>query len=383
MLKRGPKWGDLFFLTWIDEGPGPDVKQRVQRAYDEIGEALRPDRDVVLQERIYGSCRFADEILEARKSACDQRSVPLELPPTFIEGSSPTGAEWTGVQIVGARTQGATSKPVLSLHGTPCGQSVTGRDADYLSLSDVARAIPHCNGSSPEEVTRLTFSTAVSLLESSGWMFDDVVRTWFYLDDILEWYDRFNHARNQSLQKLGVFDLKKGGHLPASTGISGRSAWGTPCTLDLLALRPRADSGLSISRLFNPKQNEAPEYGSAFSRGQTVATRSASYIFASGTAAIGEDGRSLHGGDFTQQTETTIDTVESLLSSAGAGLGDIVQGTAFIKYSNDEAELRRILELKGLGDSALLVTVADVCREDLLFELDATAVLPAKRIGNG
>jgi hypothetical protein len=37
--------------------------------------------------------------------------------------------------------------------------------------------------------------------------------------------------------------------------------------------------------------------------------------------------------------------------------------------------LNRILQLRGLEDLPLVCTIEDVCRDDLLVELDATAVI--------
>jgi hypothetical protein len=49
----------------------------------------------------------------------------------------------------------------------------------------------------------------------------DVVRTWFYLNDILSWYPEFNQARNAVYRELGLIPGHDGGsrRLPASTGI--------------------------------------------------------------------------------------------------------------------------------------------------------------------
>ena len=63
------------------------------------------------------------------------------------------------------------------------------------------------------------------------------------------------------------------------------------------------------------------------------------------------------------------------MASGGAVFDDICQASAFIKFPEDVERLRRILKLRGLEDLPLVCTIEDICREDLLVELDATAVI--------
>ena len=133
---------------------------------------------------------------------------------------------------------------------------------------------------------------------------------------------------------------------------------------------------MDARKLCNPSQNEAPEYGSSFSRGLELNTGSCRYLLVSGTASIDDHGSSVHPDDFGKQTERTLDTVETLLRVGGAGFGDVRQATAFVKRQDDIAELRDILARRGMDQLPVVCTVGDVCRDELLFELDATAVIP-------
>jgi enamine deaminase RidA (YjgF/YER057c/UK114 family) len=166
--------------------------------------------------------------------------------------------------------------------------------------------------------------------------------------------------------------------LPASTGIFARNARGGWCVLDLLAVRSSNGRPIDVRRLFNPRQNEALEYGSAFSRGLALTTRSCRYLFVSGTASIDDHGSSVGAGDFEGQTERTLDTVASLLETGGADLTDIRQATAFVKRREDVATLRQLLDRRGLDQLPVVCATGDICRDELLFELDATAVVPRR-----
>ncbi len=101
----------------------------------------------------------------------------------------------------------------------------------------------------------------------------------------------------------------------------------------------------------------------------------------SGTASIDEHGNTVHPGDFDCQARRTLDNVESLLASGGAVFDDICQASVFVKHLEDVERLHRILKLRGLDNLPLVCTIEDICREDLLVELDATAVIARPAAG--
>ena len=242
-------------------------------------------------------------------------------------------------------------------------------------VESLARLLPAKARLRPADETREALLLAEEILRDHDWSFSDVRRTWFYLDDILSWYDDFNVARNQVFESLGLLNGSSKSVIAASTGIRGRNARGHRCTFDLLATRPVAGRELSVERLRNPLQNEAPEYGSSFSRGLIITTDSCRCFLVSGTASIDEDGNTVHPGDFDSQARRTLDNIESLLASGGAVFDDICQASAFVKRQEDVERLNRILRLRGLENLPLVCTIEDVCRDDLLVELDATAVI--------
>jgi enamine deaminase RidA (YjgF/YER057c/UK114 family) len=368
--------GDLTFLTWTPDTGSDSTASLVRDAYQEIA-ALLSDRRVLLHERIYGDLRAAESILSERKEVLGDLGERAGVPPTFVEGAPCNGSEIAGVHAIVARADQDKSE-LLEWQDQVCGRLVQGSDARYLYLSDLSRLIPNRSQLTPVEETRKTFELVDEVLGRQSWSFLDVCRTWFYLHRILDWYDDFNQIRNQAFTKNGLFSNSCPRPIPASTGIYGRNLGGSWCTLDLLAIRARQGSRLEVQRLSNPQQNEAPEYGSAFSRGLCVTTESCRYVFVSGTASIDDHGASVHFGDFERQAEQTIDTVASLLAAAGAGLDDICQGTSFVKHKCDVPSYERIIDRRGLGELPVICTIGDVCRPELLFELDATAVLPPK-----
>ncbi len=369
-FSNGP--GDLVFLTWRPDNPSPSAAEVVQ-AYAEMAEALDRTGAVTLQERLFCQISAVNSILDARGWS-PARVWPV--PPTIVEGAPCEGSGLAGVHIVGARPRNDEVPRVVTYGDESCGLEVAGSEAVFFALSDVGRLLPNDPERQPAEETREAIHLAEALLTARQWSFRDVRRTWFYLHDILDWYDEFNIARNREFDRMGLPRSGSGAMLPASTGIFAENPRGGWCVLDVLAVRSSNGYPLDARRLVNPQQNEAPEYGSSFSRGLELNTRSCRYLLVSGTASIDDHGSSVHEHDFRRQTERTLDTVETLLREGGAVLGDLRQATAFVKRHDDVSELRDILTSRGMNQLPVVYTVGDVCRDELLFELDATAAVP-------
>jgi len=63
------------------------------------------------------------------------------------------------------------------------------------------------------------------------------------------------------------------------------------------------------------------------------------------------------------------------LKQEGAGLGDICSATVFIKHPKHAEIFYEIAAARGLENFPCVCIVADVCREELLFEMDAEVVV--------
>lgn len=134
--------------------------------------------------------------------------------------------------------------------------------------------------------------------------------------------------------------------------------------------------------------NEAFHYAkpSSFSRGIRVDLNGATFLYISGTASIDEHGLTVHAGDFRAQTLRTYHNVKGLLAAEGATWRDVVKTTVYIKdiaRHYDEFNLLRAAFLAAEGaDAPYPASVgvqATLCREDLLIEMDALAILQSPR----
>jgi len=95
--------------------------------------------------------------------------------------------------------------------------------------------------------------------------------------------------------------------------------------------------------LSNPGQQDAFQYGSAFSRGALIRQPDISLIQVSGTAAIDAKGRSLYPGDVRAQIDCTFDKIAALIGQEGADLTDIAAACVFIKRPEDARFIRSAL----------------------------------------
>jgi len=133
--------------------------------------------------------------------------------------------------------------------------------------------------------------------------------------------------------------------------------------------------------------NEAYAYArpSSFSRGLRVPIGPVTLLLISGTASIDEQGQSVHIGDFRAQCWRTYRNITRLLESEGATWHDVVRCTCYLR--DIERDYRDFNEVRTaffdwLGLDPLPASTgiqARLCREELLVEIEAMAVLPAGR----
>jgi enamine deaminase RidA (YjgF/YER057c/UK114 family) len=197
----------------------------------------------------------------------------------------------------------------------------------------------------------------------------DVVRTWFYLDRILDWYDAFNHVRTCFFAEQEVFD-----HLvPASTGVGGKNGGGAALVADAVAVQPKNDR-IEIQAVPSPLQCPALEYGSSFSRAVELAAPDHRRLVISGTASIEPGGETVHVGDIGKQVALTMDVVQAILRSRSMDWGDVVRGVAYFKNGRDLPLYDTYCSSKGLPDFPFASVQGDICRDDLLFEIEVDAI---------
>jgi len=230
-------------------------------------------------------------------------------------------------------------------------------------------------GLGPEDLSASRPGQTVRALENLQWVLaeagfglDDVVRTWFFLDDILSWYDEFNRARTKLYSGVKF----RTGSLPASTGIGAKNPAREALTLAAWAFRPLCKNSYA-EEVASPLQCPAPAYGSSFSRALEISTNGGRQLFVSGTASIALEGKTLWTGDVRKQVDLTMEVVEAILRSRGFSLKDLSRATAYFRRRTDAPVFAEWLAARGLAKLPVVTTECDICRDDLLFELEGEA----------
>jgi enamine deaminase RidA (YjgF/YER057c/UK114 family) len=239
-------------------------------------------------------------------------------------------------------------------------------DADYCLLAGV---LPTDSAEDRGSQTVSCFQQIETALHQAGMDFSQVVRTWFFLDDLLDWYDDFNAARTRFFQSRGVFDRL----IPASTGIGACNSAGMALAAGVLAIRPRHDR-VHIEEVLSPLQCAATKYRSSFSRAVEVAFPDRRMLIVSGTASIAPDGESMFTNDVAKQIHLTLDVVEAILRSREMDWQDTVRAVGYFRDIEAFPVFEACCRERGIPKLPMVPAHAIVCRDDLLFEIELDAI---------
>jgi len=205
-----------------------------------------------------------------------------------------------------------------------------------------------------------------------------LIRIWNYVPEINasagseERYRLFNSARQSAFRKSGRAIQ---GSVPAACALG--SPAGSPISVYFLAARR------SPRTIENPRQTSAYHYPPKFGKHSPTFSRACIFggplhanLFISGTASIvGHE--TIHRGNAAAQTRETLANIHALLDEANriAGSGrysmESLKYKVYVRHAADLGAVKGVLSRELRADS-LLYLQADVCREDLLMEIEAT-----------
>ena len=146
--------------------------------------------------------------------------------------------------------------------------------------------------------------------------------------------------------------------------------------MDVLALQtdgPERARATAIRR--SPRQDSSFSYGSSFSRGMAIEIEGRRTVHISGTASINAAGASTYLGDAEHQSLDTLMSIAAILKDQGGSLNDIKSATLFCKSRESYDAWERATQLLGIPPIPKVCVIADVCRGDLLVEMEAVAVI--------
>lgn len=246
------------------------------------------------------------------------------------------------------------------------------------------------------EQAKFAFDAIKKILDVENLEFSDIVRQWNYIENIViveskEGTERQNYQIFNDIRSIyyETADFKLG--YPSATGIGMKNGG---IIIDFIAMEN--SKSVSIIPLKNPKQVDAHKYsqnqlvGDAlkevsqkttpkFERGKAVSIDNYHMIYISGTAAIlGED--TIPEDNVERQTVITIENIQELISIENLrnhGVkGDLHPKSisylrVYVKNKEKIPAVKMICE-QYFPHVPSLYLVADVCRDNLLVELEGT-----------
>lgn len=319
-----------------------------------VGEGLPAALDPA---RILGELRFGEDLDSAGDLPCLHVRAPTLWP----------AQAWRALWVA--------DKPVMTgAHGR-----VRYRHTDQLLFGtvavDEAGFIAEGGVSALQQAAHAAYSELFAALEQAG--FPGLLRVWNYLprinaiEDGVERYRQFNIGRQDAFAACG---RELSGQVPAASALG--VAHGA------LEIAFFATHG-ALDAIENPRQVSAYHYPSdygprspTFSRATVARLPGQDLLFISGTASIvGHE--TVHGGDVAAQTRETLTNVgtvhrEAARVASGVGAAADLCYLAYVRAAEDLSAVQAEIDATLGADAQVCYVQADVCRADLLVEIEAS-----------
>lgn len=327
-------------------------------AFRRLAEQLAAREAELLSLMVYGTPAVRQEIADAMQAVLGETQWPV----TWVESPSGITAPFAGVQAFAVSNVLVTRVRV--------GRKVVGSvyedgQSRHCLLGGL---VPTSVAMQPGAQVQQMFGNLTWALEQAGFELADVVRTWFYNDNIVAWYDEFNRVRSAHYASVKW----RTGSIPASTGIGASNPAGAALTLAAWAVQP-LDGGSCAKEIGSPLQCPAPAYGSAFSRAMEIESGGWRRLLISGTASIHPGGETAWVGNAKKQIDLTMEVIAAILQSRGMTFRDVTRATAYFEHPLFKPYFDTWCAAHDLGKMPVVATHCDICRSDLLFELELDA----------
>ncbi|PRY35798.1 FkbO/Hyg5 family chorismatase [Umezawaea tangerina] len=245
-------------------------------------------------------------------------------------------------------------------------------DDDFLSISVFIPPSGRC-----AEAVRDVYAEIFALTGWSG--YPDICRLWHYIGDInganadgLETYRDFCVGRARAFE-----ELRPPFGMPAATGVGSSGEGITVCVLATRAGR--------LTAIENPDQVPAYHYPTrygprppSFARAGYLERAEGDVLFLSGTASIvGHE--TVHVGDLHGQLDRTLTNIRTVVGGPNLarhgvdghfGLADFDRVKVYVRHAEHLPAVEAVCRAVFTGDPAVELVRADLCRSDLLVEVE-------------
>ncbi len=234
--------------------------------------------------------------------------------------------------------------------------------------------------------TYVAYRSLLDALQATG--YPHLLRIWNSIPDInvddggLERYRRFN------LQRFKAYEESKRPTHAGAPAACALGSFGGPLVLYCLASKTPPES------IENPRQTSAYQYPTQYGPRAPSFSRAALWrgaddesdvLFVSGTASI-VGHQTLHHGNVVAQAHETLTNLQAVVATAvSQGARDIallsdLMLKAYVRHPSDQPRVHQVLAGHGLDADAVLYLHADICRADLLVEIEAIGPARALQI---
>lgn len=276
-------------------------------------------------------------------------------------------------------------------------------DINYITISDLetkSKTLWVSGISVFEDYTdikdayQIAFEKAQDILKFENMSFGDIYRQWNYIGEITRYqsaysmhnYQIFNNIRGEFYDRTNFEN-----DYPSATGI-GMDIPGV-----ILSFWAAIGKNMEITPIYNNLQVEAYEYSEKqllvdkemhlnekctprFTRAKYVHSSIFNDLFLSGTASIrGEV--SLHVDDIEKQAKVTIENIQQLLSATKEEIAFFSDKKIKVKhlrvYIKSQEDVNKAVSVVDnyFTDISIVYIIADVCRSELLIEIEGIAGL--------
>lgn len=361
---------------------------------EQAQDALQTIERVVDEEGSHGSIVKQDVFLSQPADLAEARRIihdfyGRDLPATSYIAQPPCNGKRIAIEALGLG-RGRGQEQIVRVS-----EQVVVTHYNDITCVHCAHFRPSSETGSVYERTRSAFEQLARAVNRQGLAFDRVIRTWLYLGDIVgpegetQRYMELNRARTDFFRgiKFGKGMTLPGRDRPIYPASTGIGTDGRDIVMSCIALStPRAD--VRLVALENPQQVSAFDYDSRFgekspkfARAMAVTQGPCAIIYVSGTASI-TDSETRHVGDVEGQTWLTLDNIAALISEGnlaahglpgmGATLDDLAFVRVYVKRAEDYAKVKAVCDVR-LGELPSIYAVGDVCRDELLVEIEGIA----------
>ena len=345
-------FGTEYFITAT-----PKRGESSWEMFEQICKYIETKNAMIISQDVFG---LPDYRLREIQYTNSRQWSSVNWPVTWLEGRNSSGLSGTYVWAISG-----TDVTPIHLHNRVVGNVVEDEFIRFIRLGGLTAIRTR---QIPQQQTREVLEQMDEALQTAGMDFSTVIRTWFYNQNITSWYSEFNLVRDKFFQERNVFDRL----VPASTAVGKHKNAKAALVGGALAVQGKKD--LRAFALTSPLQGPAFEYGSSFSRAIELALPDHMRLYVSGTASIEPNGKTVYLNDTPGQVRRSMEVTDAILKSRGMDWSDITRAIAYFKHADEAVLLSEYCQTNELPPFPLIVTESDICRDNLLFEIEVDAI---------